>query len=350
MEQQTLAQNLSAIRARDYQFNATMMPQRARFLNKLFAKMLGESAGKVITTYDSMYEQLQNGDSVGEVQRTVRKDMKQKAGVSIKIPFLKPKHARICGLAAMNYSGFLDNEVELASALMTDLNENSVTSLDDILTQTRQVSLTNPEKYEPLLEEKQQAIQDFGILMGLKEDNERFDELKITMHPNAVHYFDMVAAMHKGGRLGISWPLPLKSFSEPLREGLSQDTLSHAMQEGLGKDYGFKMPQEKEYNLMISELQNTLEYIASRKNPIARKWQIATALPASLFFLAGLESQAYGGICQEGFAPGVPVSLIKKGVSVGTTITTCAPKEIRITNSTVTTGVGAGLTLLTTAL
>ncbi len=69
-------------------------------------------------------------------------------------------------------------------------------------------------------------------------------------------YFQGVARSHKGGKLGISWPLPFKKFALSIKEGLHGDTPSYCLQEGVGEDYGFTNPEEDRgsYNLLLKQI------------------------------------------------------------------------------------------------
>ena len=285
-----LSNDLLEVKVRDFEINSGLMPTKARILSKMFANSLGQTAGRIVSVYDSMYHQIEENYSIPEIQESVKRDINEKSKVTIQLPFMQPKQARICGLVAMNYSGFFDKEVELYSYLMSDLR-NDRTSLENVVQQSRQVAQNNSEVYGRILQEKQQAIYDFGVLMGLVDDDSRLDELKGGMHGYIAKYFDNVVSMHKGGRLGISWPLPLKKFSRAIQESLYRDTISHAVQEGVGEDYGFLVPEKVAYEQVIDQVKTTADETSTRGS-LRQKWKTATALPATLFFLSGMNAYA----------------------------------------------------------
>lgn len=293
MRQYNISKDLLEIKLKDYEINSGLMPKKARILTRLFAKSLGKSAGKVISCYNGMYSQIEKGHSLEEVQNFIKKDVNAKSKVTFKLPFMQPRQARICGLVAMNYSGFFNRETELYSSLINDLKtKQTQTSIEAIVENSKQIAKENSQKYEKILQSKQKAIYDFGILMGLINDNRKLDELKSNMHKDIAKYFNMVVKMHKGNKLGISWPLPLKKFSAPLKESLYRDTISYAIQQGIEKDYGFKLPEKVAYEQVIDQIKETTKLISSKDNSFRQKWKTATALPATMFFLSGMNAYA----------------------------------------------------------
>ncbi len=321
MEQYDLSKELLEVKVRDYELNSGMLPKKARILSKLFAQALGKSAGKVISAYDNMYARIEEGNPTREVQISVRKDINAKSKVSVKFPFMQPKQARICGLVAMNYSGFFDNEVKLYSSLITDLKSSRLRTeqapIEEIIEKTRLASRESPQKYGQLLQQKQQSIYDFGVLMGLVDDDTRLSELKGNMRERTANYFDKVIKMHKGGWLGISWPLPLKNFSIPIRDGLYRDTITHAIQEGVESDYGFALPEKALYMQMIDQLKETVKIISSKGNSFSQKWKVATALPTTMFFLFGMN--AYADEASENVKKALRNQYLEAGVTAATT-------------------------------
>jgi hypothetical protein len=75
MEKYNLSKSLLEARVVDYRLNSVMMPKKARILSKLFAKSLGKSAGKIISVYDNIYTQIEEGRPVKEIQDSIRKDV-----------------------------------------------------------------------------------------------------------------------------------------------------------------------------------------------------------------------------------------------------------------------------------
>jgi hypothetical protein len=279
-----MAQSLLETKANDYQVNASLMPVKARILSKLFAKELGRTAGKILSVYNNMFAGLEEEEFVEIVKAVVRRDVNSKSKVTIKPPFMDPRNVRVCGLVALNYAGFFDAEVDLYDSL----RRNNVRSVEDVLRTSQQ----EPSHYGSLLQEKQQAIYDFSVLMGLVNDDPRLGELQSNMPVKTADYFDMVVKMHKGGIFGLSWPLPIRKFSEPIREGLTKDTVSRAMQEGVGQDYGFSLPQEAVYKQILDNVKDTMTDVRS-PGGFVQKWRIASALPATVFYLSGFNAYAY---------------------------------------------------------
>lgn len=277
----------------DYKFNAGLMPKKARILSKIFAKTLGRTAAKVASVYENMYSQIESGLPIEEISESVKRDINAKSKVKFQPPFIQPKQARICGLVAMSYSGFLDREIELHSALMQDLKSRY--SIDNILERSEQIASENPERYADLLQKKQQAIYDFGVLMGITDDNMRLNQLKENMPKGIANYFERVVSAHKGA-LGVSWPLPLKKFSGSIKAGLCRDTISCALQKGTGKDFGFSMPEKANYEKLVEEIKGTASVMTSKDIPFLLKWRTLATLPATTFYLSGMNAYAEGGL------------------------------------------------------
>ncbi|MGV8162436.1 MAG: hypothetical protein ACP5N2_03850 [Candidatus Nanoarchaeia archaeon] len=296
-----LSKDLLEVKINDYKTNSGMMPRNARILSKMFAKSLGTTASKIISTYNSMYSKIDDGESVEDIQDSIQKIVNKQSKVTITIPVAGKKQARICGLVALNYSGFFNTEIELYSALMTDLKTNQYLS-ENIVEASKQVASNNPEKYDRLLQQKKQSIYDFGILMGLVDDNSRFEEITNNMHSGMETYFRKVTSAHKGGKLGISMPLPLKKFSTPIRDNLYRDTIADAIQEGVGIHQGFSQPESETYKKIIEEIKETTNLVASKKYSFGQKWRVAAKLPTTMFFLAGLEAYTPEGLAAVGCA------------------------------------------------
>jgi hypothetical protein len=211
--------------------------------------------------------------------------------------------------------------VELYSSLMDDLKAEQV-SAENIVEKVRQIGYNSTQKYRELLQKKQQAIHDFGVLMGLVDDSSRFEELKGNMHKNIANYFDMVTSMHKGGKLGISWPLPLKKFSAPIRDGLYRDTILHTIQNAVGKDFGFILPEKDTYGQMLRQIKETMKVMSSKGNSFEQRWRAAKVLPATIFFLSGID--AYAEEASDGLKGKTKGDYLEAGLTAATTAYTIA--------------------------
>jgi len=285
-----IANELLEVKLEDIKVNSGMMPRKARALGKMFAKSLGGFAGRVVQVYDNMFQQIEEGEDVESVQKSIRRDVNSKSKIKVKPPLMKPRDARICGLVALNHAGFFDSEVKFYSELMGDLKDRD--SSEGIAERSRQVGSEKPLVYGSLLRERQQSIHDYGVLMGLVDDTERFEELKEDMPEDARKYFNMVARMHKGGKLGITIPFSLKKFSEPVRDGLKRDTISCSVSEGVESDFGFARPERAPFAEAVEYAANASRQIASSKISWGQRLRTATALPAAVYFLSGAEAYA----------------------------------------------------------
>jgi len=315
MTHTSLSKELLETKIEDFRLNSGLMPKKAWMLSKIFASTLGQSAGKAVSAYDKMLSGLEQGQSLEQVREAVRNEVNSQSKVKLKV-LNKPIKARICGLVAMNYSGFLDSEVELYSALKQDMESQAGSG--DISDLTRQAAMQNPEKYSKLLEQKKQSIYDFSILMGLVDDQARLATLKENMPGGIAKYFDKVIAMHKGS-LGLSWPLPIKRFSTSIQKGLSRDTISYAAQEGVGEDYGFEVPEKAQYEQVVDLVKDTAATVKDKDLNFRQKWKIASALPASVFFLTGLNAYAQSDDAKE-----AAKSNLDNGIAAATTAGLCA--------------------------
>jgi hypothetical protein len=289
MAEYNLPQSLLNIKTTDYMSHSAMMPDNTWIFGNLFAHSLGTSAGKIISIYDAMFSQIYDNHPVEEIQTSVGRDISKKSKVRLKFPFMKPKQVRICGFEAMNHSKFFDIEVELYYSLMSDLG---TTPVEYITEKCRGLGKENPQKYGTLLQKKQQSIYDYNVLMGLVDDDLRFEELKANMHDDVAKYFEMVTSMHKG-KFGITWPLSLRKFSTPIRDELYNDTISYEIQEGVGNNYNFALPEKNCYSQIIDQVKETLKVISSTRSPLKQKLEAAMYLPATVFFLSGINDYAY---------------------------------------------------------
>lgn len=273
----------------DYVVNASLMPPKARLMNKAFARFVGTTAGRTLESYRDMYEGLDKGIARDEVKDAVRRTVAARSKVSVHLPFSDPRQARICGMAAMSYAGFFDAEVDLHAELFEDIDHDSI---DDVITTSHDVAESRPAVYAGLLDAKAQAIYDFSVLMGIEKDKERFNAITAEMPSEIADYFTMVSALHRG-RMGISWPLPFKRFSGALREGLYRDSISYAVQEGAGVEKGFLAPQKPLYEQIIAQVKSAASATAREDASFLDRLKPAAALPATLFYLSGMQAYAH---------------------------------------------------------
>lgn len=289
-----LADMLYSVKAQDHYINSVNMPQKTQYLNKVFAKVLGESSGKMLSTYHGMIQSLVEGESLAEVTKKSNRSINRQSKVRVKIPLSEPKSGRICGLVAIKHASFMNAEASLYSGLINDIGEADINSEDDLFQKIRTVVRNNSEKYSKLLEAKRQTVYDFGLLMGTIEDPERFDDLAGDMHKGIVNYFRTVAKLHKGNRFNITWPLPFKNFSEVVEKGLYNDTISFIIQDELGPDFGFSNPLEKseEYSNLLTQIKEVMTSVSGDNKTFLGKWKMARALPLSLYFMSGVQVYA----------------------------------------------------------
>jgi hypothetical protein len=196
-------------------------------------------------------------------------------------------------LIALNYSGFFDNEIALYEQVFKDIAQP-----DNLELQIKTAVNNSPEKYGQLLENKRQSIYDFGVLMGLIEDKARFETITDDMHKSVAWYFEAVADSHKG-KLGISWPLPIKKFSSSMMEGLYNDKITHMVQQAVGKNFNFRLPDENKFDHIVGCLKEALRSVRN-ENTLLSKLRLATALPATAFYLTGMKVYAGNEVVQAG--------------------------------------------------
>ncbi len=287
---------LTLIKINDSMLVATTLPESLKALGKMFAKTLGYSSAKMLKIYKEMFENLYSGETPEKVKTQVKRLTNLESKVEIKLPFLEPKTARVCGLVALNYTDYFETEVELYSTLMQDLK--SVSS-DSILKDITSIVKNDPEIYIQILEKKQQAIYDFGVLMGIQEDELRFNELNKNMHTEIAKYFKLVVKAHKGGFLRPSWPLPFKKYSDSILNGLYFDSISYTIQEATGLDFQFINPEQKKTRLSLifdqmkilgEELrlnQADSNYFSNLKTG----WQTLSVIPVAGLYLTELTEQ-----------------------------------------------------------
>lgn len=292
-EGKDLAETLIDIKLNDLRLNSSFVPGRANLMDKMFARSLGITGGRMLDLYQFIYGQSWENDVDG-TKRQLKREVGRKSKVHFKLPFLDPSNARICGLVAMNYSGFFDSEADIYKALSEDLGEQRF-SEEQISENLMRVAERHPQRYGELLERRQQSIYDFEVLMGFHEDKERFQELSENMPGNISKYFSKIAKRHKGNKLGLSWPLSLKKFSRPIVESLSRDSITHSLQEGIGEDYGISKPSTDNYALAFQEVKDLFSSLTSPDTSYLTKWQTARALPANLFFLSGFDAYTTQG-------------------------------------------------------
>ncbi|MFH1173551.1 MAG: hypothetical protein V1725_00265 [archaeon] len=276
MNPQTLDELLLATKTNDFSLAATMMPEKTSRLGKLFAKTLGMSSGKMILAYQTMLNRLSVGCTAEETTAAVKNAVHTASKVNIRLPFSHQKTARLCGLVALNQAGFFDAETALYAAIRQDLGSQG--SIDDI----KAVARAHPETYGRLLEQKQNAIYDFTVLMGMRDDKARFSSLTEAMPTKTRKYFTAVSKLHKGGLLRPTWPLPFKKFSTAIEQGLYYDTIGAAAQEGTGIDIGFTYPRGEELLAKI-----VTDYNTAVQQP-KKRWIAHPALTAAGLYLAGM--------------------------------------------------------------
>ncbi len=285
---------LVAMKTNDMVVAATELPERIGNFGKLFAGALGKTSGKLIDIYTQMFSELSAGKSADEVKKAIRRRINQESKMEFKAPFSAQKVARNCGLVAIRDSGFFDAEVELYERLRQDIGEG------DLLQDARAAAATHPETYSQLLEAKQQAVYDFGVLMGTVSDRDRFKEITGTMPDKMAKFFGIVSRRHSGKI--ISWPLPFKRFSNSIRQGLVFDRLSYELQQGLGRDFGFVNPEERKDKL--AEIVDKAPKFDSSANPIKR-WQAISAATTAMVYLANMGPQL-AKVQQMGFSEANP--------------------------------------------
>jgi len=292
---ENLADYLITRRARDFSLAAANLPTKVRVMSKMFAKTLGASSGKMLRGYRLMLDNLEAGVDGDSTSRGVEKLVDRESKVEFKLPLSDPKRARICGLVALNYSGFFETETSLYQNLIRDLSAGTGSvSMESLAENVRQIGGAKPDVYMPILEQKAKNIYDFGVLMGINEDKERFNKLTDKMPDKLRSYFEKIARLHKGSKLGMSWPLPFKKFSSAIGSGLYLDSICSSLQNGIGKDCGFRNPEENrnKYAQMLEGIQGIRESFSSGDKSFIGRWQTAKALPAAFFYLSGLNVYA----------------------------------------------------------
>jgi len=128
--------------------------------------------------------------------------------------------------------------------------------------------------------------------MGFNDDEQRINELSQEMPKEIAKYFSKVAKVHKGNKLGLSWPISLKKFSKPIIQSLSNDSVMYSIQEGTGTNHGLTKSADNKLSLMINETKEAFKKLRSKDTSYIEKYRLTKALPASLFFLSGLEAYA----------------------------------------------------------
>ncbi len=235
-QESDLAQVLLDIKRNDLRLNSSQVPERANLIDKMFARSLGMSAGRIIEVYDNIYQQSQGDTETNEAYKTIRGIAGRKSKLNVNLPLIGKTNARFCGLVAMNYSSLFDNEFDIYRGLSRDLEGRTVSG-EEIISEVRDIAESQPEKYGALLEKRQQSVYDFGVLMGFNDNPERMQELSQLMPEKISDYFSKVTKVHKGNKLGMRWPISLKKFSRPILDSLSADSIMYSIQEGIGNDY-----------------------------------------------------------------------------------------------------------------
>ena len=254
-----ITKTLYKYKIRDYNINSGLLPSTGKFGN-LFSSFLGQTAGKTLSIYNNIFNMIDKSYSIQEIQDYTKRDVNKKSKLSVKLPFGKNLQTRICGLDALNYSGFFDREIELYSTLVKDLKKNEQ-NLENLLSNIEEVGKNNMTKYKMLLKGKRDAIYDFGVLMGLKDNSYRLKKLKKNMQPTVANYFDNIISRHNG-KFGVSWPLPLKKFSKSILDGLLNDSISYIIQNNINTDHGFLLPKESNYERTLNNIKEAFHKIS----------------------------------------------------------------------------------------
>lgn len=278
----------------DYRRTAITIPSPSKLLSNGFARTMGLTAGKMLLGYDALFTGLEGNEPTEDAIRAAKKVTEQESKVKMKLPLLGEKRGRLCGLVALNHAGFWESEGNFYAALGKDLSQ---TETDVMFEALYRLGVQQQAKYSALLVNKAQSIQDFSVLMGIAQDGVRFKELTEDMHKDMKDYFTKVRAAHKG-KLGISWPIPFQSYQNNIVTGLYFDSVAHDVQKGLQESYGFKQaPKQSHLQELIGGVKDSTTLSASKELGFWQRTKLARALPASLFFLSGVNvyAQDLGG-------------------------------------------------------
>lgn len=280
---ETLVNELLASKINDSRLYASQMPATTKLLHRGFASTLGSAAGRMLHVYEGILSQLQAGEGRDQVLKTAKHAVDEASKVAYKLPFLAEKQARLCGLVALNHSGYVANEVALYANLMQDLRGG-----EEIEAQLQE--LGESAKYVDLLAHKQAAIKKFSVLMGI--EREGFAEATADI-PKLAKYYGKVRVSHGHNTLGVAWPLPFKAFAKTMERGLENDSVSYALQKGSEQDFGFENPADYRTQLgrIMDEAKIFSETLAQAKGPV-NKWNLSRTMPASLAFLASVDAHA----------------------------------------------------------
>jgi len=136
----------------DFYLVISKFPKKAKILSKLFAKIVGHSYGKILLGYQKMFDSLNAGEDVFSTKKSIEKLINQESKVDIKVPFLKQKKARLCGLVALNHSGFMEQETQLYDKLLNDLGDREYKSSEDVFEDIKTSAKKDALNYSNLLQ------------------------------------------------------------------------------------------------------------------------------------------------------------------------------------------------------
>ena len=286
------------IKKEDYVKTATNLPENLKTGSKLFAKGLGNTAGKLIKVYDAIFSDIKLNKNQKVIETNIWRLVCKESKLEIKIPFSKPRSVRICGLVALNYTEFFKIEIDLYCFLSSIIEKENINTNEQLLQFIAQIS--NSHQLKSLLKRKKQAIYDFGVLMGINNDTRRFLEITKKMHKEMVIYFRKAAKLHRGSFFTPSWPLAFKKYATMIQNGLYFDTLSYTIQEAIGEDFNFKNPNSKKrthkLNEIVNEINSFNKTISSTLNHSKlssyKRWKVLSIAPIACLYLTGIEAEA----------------------------------------------------------
>lgn len=286
------------IKLDDFVRVSTILPLNIKIGGKMFAKGLGDSAGKLMKIYNLIYTEIGLGKKTEDIEVSVRKLLCKESKIEFKLLWSNPKNVRICGLVALNYTDFFKLEIQLYQLLFRILAENKDTDLrlENLI---KKEIMSNREEMKLILKRKSQAIHDFSVLMGITNDSARFESLTKSMHSKIANYFRKAVTLHRGNFLVPSWPIPFRKYAETIEKSLFFDSISFMLQKELGEDYCFEdtfsEKREAQLNMIKKDINNFSEkfYLKFYKNKLNffNKLQLLSIAPVTLLYLTGIESQ-----------------------------------------------------------
>ncbi len=279
---------LVGLKYNDHLHNAATMPPKTRALSKIFARTLGLSAGILLDVYCAIITDLVAGKSEATVLRKAHHVIDRQS----KLAFTTPcgvRRARLCGLVALNHSGYTTADVKLTARLLRDLEHAPQEA--PINEQISYVATQHPHVYRQLLDAKHTAIDRYAIMMGIRYNPDYLSAITGAMPPRLAHYYTIVVKLHGQNALGICSPLPFKKFARVIERGLRGDTVSYQLQKAIGGPYGFEDPSLRSTNERLDLLRALARSIATQPGLIG-KWRAATILPTATFYLSGFQAYA----------------------------------------------------------